>query len=162
MRFALVVAVVAVAAFTGCMGPERKLGRGIANVTEVVRMGEMRRSMEQTALWYGPDASYTYGLIHGMNRSLARIGLGVVETVTFPIPPYDPLFTPTGPVYPDYSVRNTKDWGGMFLPASPSYPENNRPGLLEDSLYSTDRALGFSGGDVAPFIPGSRFHIFDN
>jgi len=25
-----------------------------------------------------------------------------------------------------------------------------------------DTALGFSGGDLAPMIPGSRFRIFDN
>lgn len=161
MRFALAIAVVTLA-ITGCMGPERKLGRGVANVTEVVRMGEMRRSMEQTALWYGPDVSYTYGFIHGMNRSLARVGLGIYETVTFPIPPYDPLFTPKSQIFPDYSVRNTKDWGGMSLQANPVYPENSKPQLLEDSLYATDRALGFSGGDVAPFVPGSRFRIFDN
>jgi putative exosortase-associated protein (TIGR04073 family) len=144
------------------MGPERKLGRGIANMTEIVRMGEMRRSMEQSALWYGADTAYTYGFIHGLDRSLARVGLGVIETVTFPIPPYDPLFTPKGNMYPDYSVRNSKDWGGMSLPANTSYPENGEPGLLEDTLFSTDRALGFSGGDVAPFVPGSRFRIFDN
>ena len=161
MRFALALLIVSLAV-SGCMGPERKLGRGIANVTEIVRMGEMRRSMEQSALWYGPDTAYTYGFIHGLDRSLARVGVGLVETVTFPIPPYDPLFTPKGNMYPDYSVKNSKDWGGMFLPAGPSYPENGEPGLLEDTLFSTDRALGFSGGDVAPFVPGSRFRIFDN
>jgi hypothetical protein len=26
---------------------------------------------------------------------------------------------------------------------------------------SPDTSLGFSGGDIIPFIPGSRFHIFD-
>src|ERR1041384_1959700 len=100
----------------GCMGPERKLGRGIANTTEILRFGEMRRSMEQSALWYGPDTAYTYGFIHGLNRTLARTGLGIVETVTFPIPPYDPLFTSTNNIYPDFSVRNRSDWGGMVLP----------------------------------------------
>jgi hypothetical protein len=28
-------------------------------------------------------------------------------------------------------------------------------------MFATDTNLGFSGGDVAPFIPGSRFRIFD-
>jgi hypothetical protein len=28
-------------------------------------------------------------------------------------------------------------------------------------MTSPDTALGFGGGDLMPFIPGSRFHIFD-
>jgi hypothetical protein len=28
-------------------------------------------------------------------------------------------------------------------------------------VFETDINLGFSGGDVAPIIPGSRFRIFD-
>jgi hypothetical protein len=33
---------------------------------------------------------------------------------------------------------------------------------MADSLFATDTAIGYSGGDVAPFIPGSRFRIFEN
>jgi hypothetical protein len=29
-------------------------------------------------------------------------------------------------------------------------------------VFDTDTYMGFSGGDVAPFIPGSRFRVFDN
>ena len=29
-------------------------------------------------------------------------------------------------------------------------------------MFDTDTYTGFSGGDVAPFIPGSRFRVFDN
>ena len=32
----------------------------------------------------------------------------------------------------------------------------------EDAIVGTDTALGFSRGDIAPFLPGCRFHIFDN
>src|SRR5436305_1506319 len=131
MRFALslLLAILTMAA-AGCMGPERKLGRGIANFTEIARMGELRRSMEQSALWYGPDVAYSYGFVHGITRTAARTGLGVVEIVTFPFPPYDPMFASTNAIYPDYSVRNTTDWGGMTIPANPVYPENNKPGLM--------------------------------
>ena len=124
---------------SGCAGPERKLGRGINNVTEFARMGEIRRSMEQTALWDNTDAAYTTGVIRGINRSLARTAVGAYEIITFPIPTYDPIFLPENPVYPD------------------SY----QPALIADPTFGPDAALGFSGGDVAPMVPGSRFRIFD-
>ena len=156
---ALILALV----FTGCAGPEQKLGRGFNNLTELVRGGEMRRSVEQTALWDGPDSGYTTGFIRGFNRSLARTGVGIYEVVTFPVPPYSPSFTSPDRLYPDYTVKNKKfPYGGMVLPAKPGYPANYTPSLLSDSLFSTDTSLGFSGGDVLPFFPGSRFRIYDN
>jgi putative exosortase-associated protein (TIGR04073 family) len=138
------LAVVALAGVlaAGCANTERKLGRGVSNVCEIVRMGELRRSMEQTALFDGPDAGYTTGFIRGLDRSLARTGAGVYEVVTAPIPPYDPVCT-------DY------------LAPSPVYPDNYTPGLAADPMFETDTRVGFSGGDVAPIIPGSRFSVFD-
>ncbi len=157
------LAIVLALVFTGCAGPERKLGRGVNNVTEFVRLGEIRRSIEQTYLWEGPESAYTTGFIRGFNRSVVRTALGVYEIATFPLPPYGPLLTSTNRVYPDYSVANLKyPWGGMVLPEHPVYPENYRPNVLSDSLFYTDTTLGFSGGDIAPMIPGSRFRIFDN
>lgn len=139
----LLAALVLGASFlTGCANAERKLGRGMANTFEVVRGGEFRRTVEQTALWDGPDSGYTVGFIRGFNRSMARTGIGIYEVVTAPFPPYDPVFT-------DY------------LAPGPVYPDNYTPSLLEDSLFATDTNLGFSGGDVLPFVPGSRFRIFD-
>lgn len=137
--FSLVLATVALA-FAGCAGPEHKLGRGINNFTEFPRGGEIRRSMEQAAVFRGPDVGYTAGFLHGFNRSLARTFVGAYEIVTAPFPPYEPVMFPVNPVYPD----------------------NYKPKLLSDSIFATDTYLGFSGGDVAPFVPGSRFHIFDN
>ena len=93
------VATLAIGIFaTGCAGPEQKLGRGFNNLTELTRMGEIRRSMEQTALWEGTDKAYTTGVIRGFNRSLARTGVGLYEIVTFPFPTYEPIFLPTEPV----------------------------------------------------------------
>lgn len=134
------VATLAIGMFaTGCAGPEQKFGRGISNVTEFARMGEIRRSMEQTAIWEGTDKAYTTGFIRGFNRSLARTAVGAYEVITFPFPTYDPIFLPSEPVYPD------------------SYT----PNLIADSTFGPDAALGFSGGDIAPMIPGSRFRVFD-
>jgi putative exosortase-associated protein (TIGR04073 family) len=127
---------------TGCARTEAKFGRGISNTMEAVRLGEWRRSMEQTALFHGPDTGYSTGFFSGLNRSLARTGVGIYEVVTAPFPPYDPVFT-------DY------------LSPKPAYPDNYKPNLLEDSLFATDANLGFSGGDISPLVPGSRFRIFD-
>lgn len=138
-RFSIFLAGLALVV-SGCAGPEYKLGRGINNLTEFSRGGEIRRSMEQTALFRGSDVAYTTGFIHGFNRSVARTFVGVYEIVTAPIPPYDPVIFPVNPVY----------------------PQNYKPNLLADSIFSTDTYLGFSGGDIAPWSPGSRFYIFDN
>ena len=146
----------------GCAGPERKLGRGINNVTEFVRGGEIRRSMEQTALWDGNDVAYATGFIRGLHRSLTRTVIGAYEIATAPLPPYDPLLTSTNRIYPDFAVRNkTYPWGGMVLPEDPVYPDNYKPGIFSDSIFTTSTALGFGGGDVAPMVPGSRFKIFE-
>ena len=110
MQLRTIVAIAAAAlVLTGCAGPERKFGRGLNNATEFARMGELRRSMEQTALWDGTDQAYTTGLFRGINRSLVRTGVGIYEVLTFPIADKD----------------------------------------------------GFSGGDIFPHVPGSRFRIFD-
>jgi len=132
----------AAALSAGCAGPEHKFGRGVGNVFEIVRHGEARRNVEQTALIYGPEVGYTTGFVTGLNRTLARTGVGIYEVVTFPFPPY-------GPVATDYLAPN------------PVYPDNYRPALVEDSLFATDTNLGFSGGDVFPWLPGCRFRIFD-
>jgi hypothetical protein len=47
-----------------------------------------------------------------------------------------------------------------YIAPDPVFPESYKPGLLSDSLFDTDTYSGFSGGDVAPWVPGSRFSIF--
>jgi putative exosortase-associated protein (TIGR04073 family) len=164
MRIAKLLALVAAVALTaGCAGPEKKLGRGVMNVTEFARLGEVRRSMEQTHLWENTDSAYSTGLIRGVNRSVARTAIGVYEIITFPFPSYDPIATSKDRTYPDPNMRNRKSpWGGMVLSEYPVYPDSYKPSVISDSIFSTDTSLGFSGGDVAPFVPGSRFRIFDN
>lgn len=127
---------------SGCANTEKKFGRGFGNMMEIVRGGEFRRTMEQTALWDGSDAAYGVGFFRGLNRTMARTGLGIYEVVTAPFPPYD------------------AQWTDKFAPG-PVYPDNYMPNLMEDSMFATDTNLGFSGGDVAPMLPGVRFRIFD-
>ena len=137
----LAVAVVALLA-TGCTGPEQKLGRGLSNSYEVARWGELRKSVEENAVLGEPGNGY-FGIIHGFDRSLQRVGLGLAEVATFPLPPYRPVLTHS------------------FAP-DPVFPESYKPELVSDPLFDTDTYTGFSGGDVAPFLIGSRFQIFDN
>ena len=127
---------------TGCAGPEKKLGRGMSNLMEIVRWGECRRSVEQTAVFHSPEEGYSRGFVTGVNRTLARTGVGIYEIITFPIPSYDPVFT-------DYLTPN------------PVYPDSYRPTLLADQNLATDTSVGFSGGNVLPIMPGNRFHIFE-
>jgi putative exosortase-associated protein (TIGR04073 family) len=139
----LALAALAALFTSGCAGPEQKMGRGVNNLFEAVRLGEMHRSLEQQAVLDPQGDGYAYGVVHGIDRSLARTGIGIYEIVTFPLPPYHPVFT-------------------KHFTAEPAYPDNFTPRRFSDSIFDTDTYAGFSGGDVAPFVPGSRFSIFDN
>ncbi len=127
---------------SGCANTETKLGRGFSNMTEFARLGEMRYEMEQTALFDQPGGHYATGFIRGLSKTFARTGVGMYEVVTAPFPPYDPVLT-------DY------------LSPNPKYPDNYHPDIIDDSMFATDTDMGFSGGDIAPYIPGSRFKVFD-
>lgn len=130
-----------VAAFTsGCAGTEDKMGRGIRNATEIVRLGDMQSTVEQTSVWDGPAYGSTMGVVRGFDHSLERTGLGVVEIITAPFPPYHPIFT-------------------KYVPVNPNYPDSYVPGLPDDPLFHTDTYIGFSSGEEADFIPGSRFNV---
>jgi putative exosortase-associated protein (TIGR04073 family) len=138
----LAAAVIAGALATGCANMERKFGRGLSNTYEIVRLGDFRRTMEQSAFFEGPEYAQTTGFYKGLHKTLARTGIGIYEMITAPIPPYDPVCT-------DY------------LSPGPVYPDNFAPGILADSMFASDTYVGFSGGDVFPMVPGSRFRIFD-
>ena len=105
----LATLVIAGALSSGCANTETKLGRGMSNMTEFARLGEMRREIEQTALFDQPGGHYATGFIRGLSKSFARTGVGVYEVVTAPFPPYDPVFT-------DY------------LSPNPAYPDSYQPG----------------------------------
>jgi putative exosortase-associated protein (TIGR04073 family) len=128
---------------TGCEGPERKLGRGLGNMMEIVRGSEFERGVEQGGLFDGPDAGITTGLVSGISHTFARTGLGFYEVVTAPIPSYDPIWT-------------------SYLTPKPEYPDSYAPSKFADAIFDTDHYFGFSGGDVAPWFLGSHFRVFDN
>ncbi len=138
----LATLVIAGALGSGCAGTQKKLGRGMSNMAEFARLGEIRRSIEQTGLFEQPGGNYATGFVKGLTTSFARTGVGIYEVVTSPFPPYDPVLT-------DY------------LTPYAVYPDNYKPDLIDDSLFATDTYMGFSGGDIAPYIPGSRFKVFN-
>jgi putative exosortase-associated protein (TIGR04073 family) len=130
----------------GCAGPQEKLGRGLTNLGEITRGGELSRSFEQYSVFGStPDHAYTTGIIRGLNKSVVRTFAGAYEVLTFPIPNHA-----------------HGDYGAVLLPSDPVYPASYKPNRLSDTTLSPDNNLGFSGGDIAPMIPGSRFHVFDN
>ncbi|HEY2330263.1 MAG TPA: exosortase system-associated protein, TIGR04073 family [Verrucomicrobiae bacterium] len=139
----LFAAIATTVGLAGCKGPEQKLSRGLDNTFEIVRWGDLRHDVEQDAVFSSPDVSYSHGVIRGFDQSISRIGLGIYEVATFPIPSYKPVCT-------------------NYLPVNPQYPDSYRPGVVSSSTFDTDTYTGFSGGDVAPMVPGSRFQIFDN
>ncbi len=119
------------------------MGRGINNSLEIVRWGEMDRSIEQSSLWDGPNTGYTEGVVKGVNKTLARTGVGLYEVITAPLPPYHPIWT-------------------SYLSPSPAFPDSYKPGLRSSQALSPDDRIWFSGGTILPWLPGNRFRIFDN
>jgi putative exosortase-associated protein (TIGR04073 family) len=139
----LTLLAIAVLFTSGCAGPEAKLGRGIRNTYEVVRLSGLRTSMEQTAVWNSSSEAATTGVVKGLDLTLARTGVGLYEVVTFPIPPYHPVCT-------------------KYLSPLPPHPDNYMPELPDGPLYQTDHYIGFSGGRAFGWVPGSQFEVFGN
>ena len=81
-------------------GPTRKLGRGLANI--LYGSSEIFESMSDVNYADGNSAAFSYGLVRGVGRTLARLGYGTFEVVTFPFP------TNHGTYKPPY--RNNIQW----------------------------------------------------
>lgn len=122
---------------TGCNSMQRKLSRGLTNLTEPLRLGELQRSSEQNAI--SVDSVPSYGFVHGVTRTLARTTVGAFEVVTFPIPT-DPIIYPVSPVFPDSQQREQMGHAGV----------------------GSDQFLGFQDSAVLPMFPGSEFNPLQN
>lgn len=72
-------------------GPTRKLGRGIANVFYATN--EIADSVIKLEIAEGNE-SVPYGVVKGLGRTFARIGVGVFEILTFPWPTNKGKYTP--------------------------------------------------------------------
>jgi hypothetical protein len=73
-------------------GPTRKLGRGIGNIafgiTEIPFQWAVINEMD------GNAAAFSYGLVRGTGRVLARLGYGIYEVALFPFPMQKGGYTP--------------------------------------------------------------------
>jgi len=73
-------------------GPTRKLGRGLSNIlfgsSEVVNAWEAMNWSD------GNSAAFSYGLVRGVGRLLARMGYGIYEVLLFPFPTQKGTFKP--------------------------------------------------------------------
>lgn len=73
-------------------GPTRKLGRGIANLaygaTEIPFQWALINDLE------GNAAAWSYGLVRGTGRTLARLGYGIYEVALFPFPLHNGSYRP--------------------------------------------------------------------
>lgn len=65
-------------------GPTRKLGRGLGNIA----FGSTEFITSITSVNYseGNSAAWSYGVVRGVGRTVARLGFGVYETLLFPFP----------------------------------------------------------------------------
>ena len=73
-------------------GPTRKLGRGLGNIafgiTEIPFQWAVINEMD------GNAAAFSYGLVRGTGRVLARLGYGIYEVALFPFPTQKGGYTP--------------------------------------------------------------------
>src|SRR5271154_2053215 len=130
----------------GCAGPEQRLGNGMDHLTEFTRLGEIQGSVEQPSVFDPPEAGYTTGFIHGFDQSVYRTVAGAYQIVTFPAG----------------DALSQSSFDQKYVPKGTAYPDSYRPGLPALPVFQTDTYYGFSGGDIAPFVPGSRFSVFPN
>lgn len=73
-------------------GPTRKLGRGIGNIA--FGATEILDSMASVNYSEGNNAAFSYGLVRGVGRTLARLGYGIYEVVLFPFPTQKGTYNP--------------------------------------------------------------------
>lgn len=77
-----------------CDDPAKKLGRGFSNLLTWPLEGP--EQIQRTNVEEGPMAAMTWGAIKGLTMMVVRLGAGIYEVLTFPIPvpkDYKPILT---------------------------------------------------------------------
>lgn len=86
--------------------PVRKLGRGVGNI--VFGVTELPDTMMREQKAAGTKAAWSVGLADGTWRTIKRVGYGVVETVTFPVPTFKGTYRQPykrGEIYPNSGLK---------------------------------------------------------
>ena len=65
--------------FRVVLAPKRSLAAASNNLTEIARMRDLRRSVEQAAVFGKNDKAYTVGFIHGIDQTFVRSGVGLYK-----------------------------------------------------------------------------------
>ena len=73
-------------------GPTHKLGRGISNL--VYGITELPYAMDVLNSTEGNSSGLSYGVVKGVGRTLNRMGAGLYEIVTFPVPNTNGTYRP--------------------------------------------------------------------
>lgn len=73
-------------------GPTRKLGRGLGNIAYGIT--ELPDSIVSINYLDGNSAAFSYGVVRGVGRTLARLGYGLYDALLFPWPTYKGTYAP--------------------------------------------------------------------
>jgi len=76
-------------------GPTRKLGRGLSNI--LYCWTEMPVTACSINTVEGNSAGFSYGPVKGVGRAFYRLGSGLFEVLTFPVPSNDGTYRPPYP-----------------------------------------------------------------
>ena len=93
-------------------GPLRKLSRALANIvygSTEIPVQWMRSEQEG-----GASEQFAYGTVFAGGKTLARLGYGIYELITFPFPTYKGGFRP--PYHPDVRESTHPSTGYLEFP----------------------------------------------
>jgi len=96
-------------------GPIRKLSRALSNI--VYGATEIPNSFAKVTREEGNSAAASYGIINGTRKTVARLGFGIFELVTFPFPAYKGTYKAP---YPE-SVRESTHPSTGYLEFPPEF-----------------------------------------
>jgi putative exosortase-associated protein (TIGR04073 family) len=90
-------------------GVLRKLSRAVSNI--VYGVAELPTQWVKSEFEGGTSEQAGYGTVYGAGKTLARLGFGVYELVTFPVPTYKGTFRAP---YPESIREATHPQTGFF------------------------------------------------
>jgi putative exosortase-associated protein (TIGR04073 family) len=93
-------------------GPLRKLSRALANI--VYGVAEVPVQMTRSELEGSNGEKAAYGSVYGTGKTLARLGYGIYELITFPIPTYKDTYRP--PYHPNNREATQPSRGFLEFP----------------------------------------------